>query len=106
MSTLQQELLPHAEEGIRSVRDQVRKLELNAVVSKDVPWLKYRSGRKILEMAIDSGTAATVVPRGAFDDEVIVTCRPKLKYSQLQAGTRCQTMASSEFELYQQEALV
>ena len=88
MSTLQQELLPHAEEGIISVRDQVRKHELNAVVLKDVPWIKYKDGKKIVEMTIDSGAAATVAPRGASDDDLIETSRNKIEVFATASGHR------------------
>ena len=86
---------------IGSAKDQARKLELNAVVLKDVPWVRYRNGRMIEEMAINLGAGATVVPRGPSTTILLKLADLKLKPSQLQAGTECQITGSSALELCQ-----
>ena len=88
MSPLQQNMALHSQEPVRSIVDQVRSFELNAVASGDVPWIKMRNGRQIVEMTIDSGAAATVVPRGAFDAEVIETLRTRTEVFATASGHR------------------
>ena len=84
---------------IGSVRDQVKKLELNAVTLKDVPWIKYRGGKKIVEMTIDSGAAAAVVPKGAFDDDLIRTSRTETEVVATASGHRCRIVWNSASKL-------
>ena len=88
MSPLQQNMVLHSQEPVRSIVDQVRSFELNAVASGDVPWIKMRNGRQIVEMTIDSGAAATVVPRGAFDAEFIETLRTRTEVFATASGHR------------------
>jgi len=44
----------------------LRELEICALSSADVPWVKEHGGRRYVEVTVDSGAAATVVPVGAF----------------------------------------
>jgi len=73
-----------------SVRDAVRKYErqLDAVSSLEVPWIKTRNGKTFVEMTIDSGAAATVVPRGAFDAKIMETLRTRNEVFATASGQR------------------
>ena len=90
MSPLQQNMLRYSQEPVGSIADQVRALnsELSTVASGDAPWIKMRNGRQIVEMTIDSGAAATVVPRGAFDAKVIETLRTRTEVFATASGHR------------------
>ena len=83
---------------IGSVRDQVKKLELNAVALKDVPWIKYMDGKNIVEMTSDSGAAATVVPRGAFDDDLIRASRTETEVFATASGHRMPTYGNQRIK--------
>jgi len=73
---------------MRSVKDQARTLEVNGVTSKDAPWVKIRNGRRFIEMTIDSGAAATVAPKGAFDDPMMRTSRTESEVFATASGHR------------------
>jgi len=90
MSPLQQNMLRYSQEPVGSIADQVRAFnsELNTVASGEAPWIKMRNGRQIVEMTIDSGAAATVVPRGAFDAKVIETLRTRTEVFATASGHR------------------
>ena len=90
---------------IGSMKDQGTKLELNAVVLKDVPWIKYKDGKKTAEMTIDSGAAATVAPRWLSTTILLKLAELKLKSSQLQADIECQITGNSALELCRVEVL-
>ena len=59
------------------------------MASKEVPWTKYRTGRKI-DRGSDNGlwSSCTVVPRGAFDDEMIETCTTKTEVFATASGRK------------------
>ena len=66
----------------------MKRLEFNAVTLKDAPWSKYRDGKKIVEMIIDSGAAPTVALEGAFDDDLIRTSRTETEVFATTSGHR------------------
>ena len=41
--------------------------------SGDVPWMKERNGKRIVELTIDSGAAVSVVPKGTFNEPLQIT---------------------------------
>ena len=51
-------------------------------------WVKIRNGRRSTEMAIDSGVAATVVPKGAFDDPMTRASRTESEVFATASGHR------------------
>ena len=71
-----------------SPNDTIRLLQLDAVSSLEVPWIKSRGGRTFVEMTIDSGAAATVVPRGAFDTQLVETARTRNEVFATASGQR------------------
>ena len=71
-----------------SAKDRAKRLELNAVTFKGSPWVKYRDGKRVIEMTIDSGAAATVAPKGAFDDALVRTSRTESEVFATASGHR------------------
>ena len=88
LSELQIEALPTSAEMMASTNDTVRLLQLDAVSSLEAPWIKSRGGRTFIEMTIDSGVAATVVPRGAFNTQLLQTARTRSEVFATASGQR------------------
>ena len=75
-------------EAVKGSKDQVKQTEVYGVTSKDAPWVKIRNGRRFIEMTIDSGAAATVAPKGAFDDALVRTSRTESEVFATASGHR------------------
>jgi len=88
LSELQIEMLATSAEMVASLKDSVRLSQLDAVSSQEVPWIKSRGGKTFVEMTIDSGAAATVVPRGAFDTQIVETVRTRNEVFATASGQR------------------
>ena len=88
LSQLQKDALATSVEMMPSPNDRIRLLQLDAVSSLEAPWIKSRGGRTFVEMTIDSGAAATVVPRGAFDTQLVQTARTRSEVFATASGQR------------------